>query len=150
MKSVIKWIVAMMAVAMVVACGQPDTATSAKEELTSSAADIKQTSKKLAGDIQDYSMEQKGALQKQVQGQIDNLSGKIDHLQDKSENATAEAKASLNEATADLTQKLETAKGHMRQLQSATADTWEDVKGNLSAAMLEVEEAYNKAASRLQ
>jgi hypothetical protein len=37
----------------------------------------------------------------------------------------------------------------MQQLENATADTWDNVKGELSAAMRDVENAYNKAASRL-
>jgi len=37
----------------------------------------------------------------------------------------------------------------MQQLENATAETWENVKGELSAAMRDVEAAYNEAVSRL-
>jgi TolA-binding protein len=145
----VKWLVVIVAITLTVACGQQDTETSSKEEIKSSAAEIQQASKEMIDSIQDYSIEQKEALRKQVQDQINNLSGKINDLQAKSENVTDEAKAALQEATADLNQKLETVKGQMQQLENATADTWDNVKGELSAAMRDVENAYNKAASRL-
>jgi len=146
---VMKWIVAIVVIALTVACGQQDTETSSKEEIKSSAAEIQQESKNMINSIQDYTMEQKEALQKQVQAQINNLSDKINDLEAKSENATDEAKATLQEATADLNQKLETVKVQMQQLENATAETWENVKGELSAAMRDVEAAYNEAVSRL-
>ena len=146
---VMKWIVAIVAIALAVACGQQDTETSSKEEIKSSAAEIQQESKNMINSIQDYTMEQKEALQKQVQDQINNLSDKINDLEAKSENATDEAKATLQEATADLNQKLETVKVQMQQLENATAETWENAKGELSAAMRDVEAAYNEAVSRL-
>lgn len=145
----VKWLVVMVAITLTVACGEQDTETSSKEEIESSAAEIQQASKDMIDSIQDYSMEQKEALQKQVQDQINNLSGKINDLQAKSENATAEVKAALQEATADLKQKLKTVKAQIQQLEKATADTWEHVKGELSAAMRDVEDAYNEAASQL-
>jgi chromosome segregation ATPase len=146
----IKWIVAIAAISMVVACGQQDTATPAKEEVASSASDMQQESKNRVDAVQDYSMEQKELLQQQARDHISNLSDKISHLQNKSENAAEEVKADVKEATADLTSKLETAKAQLRQIQNATADTWESVKGDLSAALQNVENAYNKAVSRLQ
>jgi gas vesicle protein len=145
----VKWFVVIVAITLTAACGQQDTETSSREELKSAASDIQQASKNLINSIQDYSMEQKEALQKRVQDQINNLSDKINDLQAKSENATHEAKAALQEATADLNQKLETVRGQIPQLENATADTWENVKGGLSAAMRDVEDAYNEAASRL-
>lgn len=145
----VKWLVVIVAITLTAACGQQDTETSAKEEIKSSAADIQQASKNMIDSIQDYSIEKKEVLQKQVQDQINNLSDKINDLQAKSENATDEAKAALQEATADLNQKLETVRGQIPQLENATADTWENVKGELSAAMRDVEDAYNEAASRL-
>ena len=145
----VKWLVVIVAITLTAACGQQDTETSSREELKSAASDIQQASKNLINSIQDYSMEQKEALQKRVQDQINNLSDKINDLQAKSENATDEAKVALQEATADLNQKLETVKAQTRQLENATADTWENVKGELSAAMRNVEDAYNEAASQL-
>ena len=145
----VKWLVVIVAITLTAACGQQDTETSAKEEIKSSAADIQQASKNMIDSIQDYSIEQKEVLQKQVQDQINNLSDKINDLQAKSENATDEAKAALQEATADLNQKLETVRGQIPQLENATAETWENVKGELSAAMRDVEAAYNEAVSRL-
>jgi len=81
---VMKWIVAIVVIALTVACGQQDTETSSKEEIKSSAAEIQQESKNMINSIQDYTMEQKEALQKQVQAQINNLSDKINDLEAKS------------------------------------------------------------------
>jgi hypothetical protein len=143
----VKWLVVIVTITLTVACGEQGTETSSKEEIESSAAEIQQASKNMIDSIQDYSMEQKEVLQKQVQDQINNLSDKINDLQAKSENATEEAKAALQEATADLKQKLKTVKAQIQQLENATADTWENVKGELSAAMRDVEDAYNEATS---
>jgi gas vesicle protein len=145
----VRWLVVMVAITLTMACGQQETEQSAKEEIKSSAAEVQQASKNMIDSIQDYTVEQKEALQEQVQDQISNLSDKINDLQAKSENATDEAKAALQEATADLNQKLETVKAQMQQLETATADTWENVKGELSAALRDVEDAYKEAASRL-
>ena len=143
----VKWLVVIVAITLTVACGEQDTETTSKEEIESSAAEIQQASKNMIVSIRDYSMEQKEALQKQVQEQINNLSDKINVLEAKSENATDEAKATLQEATADLNQKLKTVKVQIQQLENATAATWEHVKGELSAAMRDVEDAYNEATS---
>jgi F0F1-type ATP synthase membrane subunit b/b' len=78
------------------------------------------------------------------------LDDKADRLQAKAENASEEAKTELNAISADVNQKLQTAKRRAEQLQNASVDTWYDAKNSLASAINDVENAYDQAVSHLQ
>lgn len=146
----IKWGIAVASMLAVMACGQQDSSQPVKEEVPPSTSEIQRESKEMAVAVNDYTIDQKEELQEQVQQQLSSLDDKVNRLQAKAENASEEAKTELNALSADVNQKLQTAKRRAEQLQNASVDTWNDAKSNLASAINDVESAYDQAVSHLQ
>lgn len=145
----VKWGIAMLSIVAVVACGEQETTKPVTEEVTPSTTEIQRETKEATGAIQNFTVEQKEALQNQVQDQLAFLDDKVNDLQAKAANAGDEAKDEIGELTADLKQKLQTAKLQAEQLKDASADNWDNVKTGMTSAINEVNEAYNKVVARM-
>jgi len=146
----IKWGIVMVLMLALMACGQEETPQSVTEDAKPSTSEVQRESKEAVTAIRDFTIEQKEELQAQVQKQLASLDDKANHLQAKAADAGEEAKTQLNAVSADLKQKLQTAKRHAEQLQDASADTWNDAKNSLASAIDDVEDAYDKAVSSLK
>ena len=148
--SIMKWITVVASMLAVMACGQQETTPSATEDVKSSAAELKRESEELLGAIRDFTMEQKELLQQKVRQQLSTFNDKINRLQVQAENAGDEAKSQWDTLSVDMKEKLEVAEKHAEHLKDASADKWDDVKANLSAAMQDIEDAYHRAVARLK
>jgi len=146
----IKLGIVMASMLAVLACGQQDNSQPVREDVQPSTSEVQQEAKETVAAIRDFTIEQKEELQQQVQQQLSSLGDKANQLQAKAENASEEVKPELNALSAEMNQKLQTAKGHAEQLQDASADTWNDVKNSLASAMDDVENAYDRAIASFQ
>jgi hypothetical protein len=77
-----------------------------------------------------------------MQLRITELRGQVKH-------ASAEAKADLQKAVGDLEKKKDLAEKKAKEIQSATASSWEQVKSKTSAALDDLRESFNRAKSHL-
>ena len=97
----------------------------------------------------DYTIQQKDAFQRKVQTELDEMQGRIAQLRGQVKHASAEARADIQKAISDLEKKKALAEKKAREIQSATASSWEQVKSKTSAAMDDLRESFNRAKSHL-
>ena len=75
---------------------------------------------------------------------------KIEELKGKAAEVKGEAKTQFNKEMTKLREKQKTAKQEWDKVKRATSSTWEKAKAGMDAAVQEVENAYDKAASHLK
>jgi hypothetical protein len=112
----IKWGIVMVSMLAVLACGQQDNPQPVREDVQPSTSEVQQETKETAAAIRDFTIEQKEELQQQVQQQLSSLDDKANQLWAKAENASEEVKTELNALSAEVNQKLQTAKRRAEQL----------------------------------
>jgi signal transduction protein with GAF and PtsI domain len=97
----------------------------------------------------DYTIQQKDAFQRKVQKELDEMQVRITELRGQVKHASAEAKADIQKAVSELEKKKGLAEKKAKEIQSATASSWEQVKSKTSAALDDLRESYNRAKSHL-
>ena len=97
----------------------------------------------------DYTIQQKDAFQRKVQTELDEMQVRITELRGQVKHASAEAKADIQKAVSELEKKKGLAEKKAKEIQSATASSWEQVKSKTSAALDDLRESYNRAKSHL-
>jgi septal ring factor EnvC (AmiA/AmiB activator) len=97
----------------------------------------------------DYTIQQKDAFQQKVQTELDEIQTHIAQLRGQVTHASAEAKADIQKAIEELEKKKDLASKKAQEIQSATASSWEQVKGKTTAAMDDLRHSLNRALSHL-
>ena len=97
----------------------------------------------------DYTIQQKDAFQRKVQTELDEIQTHITQLRGQVTHASAEAKADIQKAIEELEKKKDVASKKAQEIQSATASSWEQVKGKTTAAMDDLRHSLNRALSHL-
>jgi hypothetical protein len=97
----------------------------------------------------DYTIQQKDAFQRKVQTELDEMQERITELRGQVKHASAEAKADIQKAVSELEKKKGLAEKKAKEIQSATASSWEQVKSKTSVALDDLRESYNRAKSHL-
>jgi signal transduction protein with GAF and PtsI domain len=97
----------------------------------------------------DYTIQQKDAFQRKVQKELDEMQVRITQLRRQVKHASTEAKADIQKAVSELEKKKGLAEKKAKEIQSATASSWEQVKSKTSAALDDLRESYNRAKSHL-
>ena len=98
----------------------------------------------------DTPKEEKEGYKKEVQEKLKALDQKIDELKGKAAGLKGEAKKEFNKDMTELRKKQKSAKKEWGKIKGATARGWEKVKSGMDAAVQDVENAYNKVASRFK
>lgn len=97
-----------------------------------------------------YSYEQKEEYEKLINERIDWLDERIEELKKRAKNESAEAQKELDQTVADLEDKKAAAKDKLSEIQSSSAEAWEDVKKGTGQAFNELGDAFGKALSRFK
>ena len=95
-------------------------------------------------------MSNKQTYQQKLQAQLDEWDAKIDVLKAKAEKADADMKLQIDEQMANLRTKQNAARQRMAELQDASDDAWEDLKGGLESAWRTLGDAVQNATSRFK
>jgi len=94
--------------------------------------------------------EERESYKKAVQEKLKVLDQKIDELKGKAAEVKGEAKTEFNKRLTQLREKQKTAKNEWGKVKRATSNTWEKAKAGMDAAVQDVENAYDKAASHFK
>jgi hypothetical protein len=94
--------------------------------------------------------EEKESYKKQTEEKIKALDKKLNELKVKAAEVKGDAKEEFNKEMTDLRKKQTAAKKKWRELKKAGAKKWEKVKSEMSAAVQDVENTYDKVASRFK
>lgn len=97
----------------------------------------------------DYTIQQKDEFQRKVQAELDEMESQIVHLRRQVAYASVEAKADIQKAITELEKKKNLAQKKARDIQSATASSWEQVKAKTTAALDDLRNSLNRTLSHL-
>jgi hypothetical protein len=98
----------------------------------------------------DTQKEEREGYKKEVQEKLKALDKKIDELKGKAAELKGEVKTEFNNEMTELRRKQKAAKKEWKEVKRAAANKWEKVKSGMDAAVQDMENAYNKAASRFK
>jgi hypothetical protein len=133
--------IGLLIIPVIVAAGSPDKPVTGDTVIKETQEAVKAT--------KDYTIQQKDAFQRKVQTELDEMQLRITELRGQVKHASAEAKADLQKAVGDLEKKKDLAEKKAKEIQSATASSWEQVKSKTSAALDDLRESFNRAKSHL-
>ncbi|MCF6148504.1 MAG: hypothetical protein E3K37_07580 [Candidatus Kuenenia sp.] len=135
-----------------ISCSQekpaPENVESVENKVT--GKDVLDQTKETLGTTKDFLMQKKTDYQIQLETKLRETEDMIQALQQKASEAKTEAKAKYNELIASLGEKQEEAKTKLMELKSASAESWEDIKVGMDAALENLKNAYNKAKLHFQ
>lgn len=95
-------------------------------------------------------MDTREEYRKKVEAQLNEWKEKIELLETKAVHVTAETKAQLTREIDELLQKKEVLKKKWSELQKASGDEWESLKGGMDRASAELKSALDKVASHFR
>ncbi len=98
----------------------------------------------------DTQKEEREGYRKEVQEKLKVLDKKIDEMKGKAAEIKGEAKREFNKEMTELHKKQKAAKKKWKEVKHAAANKWEKVKSDMDAAVQDMENAYNKAASHFK
>jgi ribosome-associated translation inhibitor RaiA len=89
-------------------------------------------------------------FKQEVETKLNKLEKDIDQLEAKAGDMTAESRGEFNKMMNELNEKQAEAQAKLSQLESASADTWEDAKSGITEAVNDLQTTYDQATSRFQ
>ena len=95
----------------------------------------------------DYTIQQKDALQRKVQTELDEMQVRITQLRGQVTHASAEARVDIQRAIGELEKKKDLAEKKAQDIHSATASSWEQVKSKTAAAMDDLRDSLTRTLS---
>jgi len=124
--------------------------TPEKIETKASPEDVKRETGEALETTKTYLKQEKEKYQKDAESTLNDLNDKIKGLQSKAEQAGTDIKAKYNEIIEGLRKKQGEAQNKLNDLKSKSADAWEDVKFGMDAALENLKNSYNDAASHFK
>lgn len=95
-------------------------------------------------------MSTKQAYQKEIEAKLEALDAQIVTMQAKANQANAELKAKYQEQLRLLTERRETARLKLGELQQSSEAAWETMKAGVENAFSELQTAFDKAVTQFQ
>jgi hypothetical protein len=95
-------------------------------------------------------MQQKEKYQQQAAQKLAEFEKKIAAYKQKAAAASEEARARINERVENLTQQANHLKQKIRELRAASANTWENLQGEIDQAFDKLQATYDDAQASLQ
>ena len=92
----------------------------------------------------------KTEFKQEVETQLNALERDINQLEAKAAEVAEANRGEFNEMINELNEKKAAANGQLEQLESASSDAWEEVKSGVMEAVNELQNTYDRAASRFQ
>jgi hypothetical protein len=97
-----------------------------------------------------YTFQQKDEYQRRLEALTRELDERIDDLRDRAEAVGAEARKEYAQEIEELRQRREAVRQRLARVKSASAEAWEDIKSGVSAALEDLQKAYERARSRFK
>jgi uncharacterized coiled-coil protein SlyX len=94
-----------------------------------------------------YAFQHKAEYEKKLKGLVHNLDDRIEDLEDQAANASATAKKKLDREIQELRQKRGVLEQRLSRLESATAQTWEDIRTGVNNAITDVQRTIERVRS---
>ena len=102
-------------------------------------ADLKSRVKQTLAAAKSYTFQHKGEYQTRLRGMAADVDDRLDSLEVEAQGATGEAKARLQTQIATLKKKRAALNDHLDAAESATADTWDELKTGAGKAASDLE-----------
>jgi chromosome segregation ATPase len=83
----------------------------------------------------DYTIQQKGAFQRKVQSELNEVQTRITQLRGQVKQTSAEARADIQKAISELEMKMDLVEKKVLDIHSATASSWEQMTSKTAVAM---------------
>jgi hypothetical protein len=99
--------------------------------------------------VKDFTIEQKDKAVADGQSAMDKFDAQMDQLDAQAAKDSAEMSAGWEDTKAQLAELRDNAQAKLDQMGDATADSWEGVKQEFGDAVQKLEDAYNKARSKM-
>jgi len=115
----------------------------AQEKDRSSGEEVKHHAQETFDAAKKYTLEQKDAYQKKMESELEDLSHRIGELKDKAQTVKGEALVVLEAKMNELKEKQKAAEEKAKELRSASAEAWENVKTGAEKAFLDLKKAYD-------
>lgn len=93
-------------------------------------------------------MEKKDAYVEKLKSQIDGWSAEIDKLESKAKKTKDDARMEYENQISALREKLNSAKGKIKELQEASEASWQDLKQGVESAWSAFKKGLDKAKAR--
>ncbi|MGH7219553.1 MAG: hypothetical protein ACREI1_04395 [Nitrospiraceae bacterium] len=97
----------------------------------------------------DYTIQQKDALRRKVQTELDEMQVLITQLRGQVTHTSAEVRADIQKAIKELEKKKDLANKKAEDIHSATASSWEQAKSKTEAMMDDLRDSLTRARSYL-
>jgi uncharacterized protein YjbJ (UPF0337 family) len=92
----------------------------------------------------------RGVYEDRMASWLDELSAEAKELLTEFEPADAEATGRYREVLRDLSRKQDDAKAKLKQLEQASDDAWDELRGGVDSAVSELRDAIENASSRVK
>jgi DNA anti-recombination protein RmuC len=89
-------------------------------------------------------------FQKQAETQLTAMDRKLNDMKVKAKTAGNDTKDAMNKEIGDLTQRTEAAREELKELRTASEERYESMRTHTEAALNELQNGFEKAASRFQ
>jgi hypothetical protein len=127
----------------------PLLAADRKDEKTT-AEDVARQFRKTMEAAKSYSYDKKDEYQKKLQVSLDRIDRQIEIWKEKADQASGKARKEYARKVAELKRLRSRAQTQLERVKKATPGAWEDIKSGVSAAMSNLRQAFEKAASHFQ
>jgi spermidine/putrescine-binding protein len=143
---------AFLGLAFLVACGDQKEAKTSETEVT--AVDVKKEAKEAMETAKTYAFKQKEEYLQQIKAKMKEYDREIQELLAKAESRATdlkeEGKAQFDQSMEALLNKKQTAAEKLNELNSASAEAWEDIKSGMDSALDELTKAFDRARSHFK
>lgn len=99
--------------------------------------------------VKDFTIEQKDKAVADGQSAMDKFDAQMDQMDAEASKDSAEMSAGWEDTKTKLAELRDNAQAKLDQMGNATADSWESVKQEFGDAVQKLEDAYNKARTKM-
>jgi hypothetical protein len=124
-------------------------AADSKDEKTT-AEDVARQFRKTMEAAKSYGYDKKEEYQKKLQEGLDRIDRQIEVWKEKADQARGKARKDYGRKVAELKRLRSWAQTQLERVKRATPGAWEDIKSGVSAAMSNLRQAFEKAASHFR
>jgi hypothetical protein len=133
--------IGLLTIPFVVAAGAPDKPVTGDTVIREAQEAVTIT--------KDYTIQQKDAFRRKVQTELDEMQVLITQLRGQVTHTSAEARADIQKAIEELEKKKDLANKKAKDINSATASSWEQAKSKTEAMMDDLRDSLTRARSYL-
>ncbi len=122
----------------------------ANTEKSVTAGDVKKEAREALETASQFTEQQKKEYQATIESRLREIGKKLEDMKSGADRLKEEARSELKKEMENLEKKKADAEQKLAQLKTETGKAWEDIKNGLDKALVEIDEAYEKASSRFR